>query len=183
VAVGMLVAGCTSGEPAVVQGGTFTFVSPGGKLEFSYPAAERQPIGELAGPVVSGESERISTKDHLGEVVVLNVWSTTCGPCRLEAVDLREAAATFSDQPVQFIGINVRDNRDAAADFEVSKGITYPSIEDPTMRTLLSIGGLPTGSIPLTLVLDKQGRVAQIWLRPVQRTELEATVRAVAAEI
>lgn len=165
-----------------MQGGTFTFVSPGGVKEFSYPIAERTSIGELAGPTVSGEPERISTKDHVGEVVVLNVWSTTCGPCRLEALDLREAAATFSDEPVQFIGINVKDNRDAAADFEVSKSLGYPSIDDRTMRTLLSINGLPTASIPLTIVLDKQGRVAQIWLRLVQRTELEATVRALAAE-
>lgn len=64
----------------------------------------------------------------------------------------------------------------------MSKGITYPSIDDPSMRTLLSISGLPTGAIPLTIALDKHGRVAQIWLRIVQQTELEAVVRALGAE-
>jgi hypothetical protein len=31
-------------------------------------------------------------------------------------------------------------------------------------------------------VLDKQGRVAQIWLRVVTQSELEATIRALVAE-
>ena len=35
------------------------------------------------------------------------------------------------------------------------------------MRTLLSIRGFPTGSIPSTIVIDKQGRVAHIWLEAI----------------
>lgn len=181
-AAALLLTGCTSGDDVVVQGGSFTFVSPGGEREFSYPPAERQPIGELAGPAVSGEKEKISTADHLGEVVVLNVWGSWCAPCRLEAEDLRDADESFAAEPVQFIGINVKDNQGAAADFEKSKNIGYPSISDPTMRTLLSINGFPTGSVPSTIVLDKQGRVAQIWLRVVTQSELEATIRALVAE-
>lgn len=181
-AAALILTGCTSGDDLVAQGGSFTFVSPGGEREFSYAPAEREPIGELAGPAVSGDKERISTADHVGEVVVLNVWGSWCAPCRLEAEDLRDADETFADEPVQFIGINIRDNVGAAADFEKSKNITYPSIFDRSMRTLLSIKGFPTGSVPSTIVLDKQGKVAQIWLRVVTRTELEATIRALVAE-
>ena len=35
------------------------------------------------------------------------------------------------------------------------------------MRTLLSIRGFPTGSIPSTIVIDQQGRVAHIWLEEI----------------
>lgn len=181
-AAALVLTGCTSGSDVVAIGGSFTFVSPGGEREFSYPEADRQPLGELAGPAVSGDRETISTADHLGEVVVLNVWGSWCAPCRLEAEDLRDAAASFDGEPVQFIGINVKDNVGAAADFEKTKDLNYPSIYDRNMRTLLSINGFPTGSVPSTIVLDKQGRVAQIWLRVITRTELEATVRALAVE-
>ena len=178
---GVLVSGCTSGSDAIAIGGSFTFVSPGGEREFTYPEAERQPINELAGPAVSGGGT-VSTKDHLGEVVVLNVWGSWCAPCRVEALELRESALEFADDPVQFLGINVKDNQGAAADFEKSKDLGYPSIYDQQLRTLLSISGFPTGSVPSTIVLDKEGRVAQIWLRVVTRSELDATIRALVAE-
>lgn len=44
----LVVAGCTSGRDAVAQGGTFDFVSPGGKTAIFYdPPASRGTIGDL----------------------------------------------------------------------------------------------------------------------------------------
>lgn len=177
-AAALTLSGCSDTVPA---GTTFVFVSPGGEREFSYPPAQRLPIRELSGPAVS-DGETISTADHLGKVVVLNIWGSWCAPCRLEAKDLQAVNETFRDDDVQFMGINVKDNDGAAADFEESFGITYPSISDPGMRTLLSIEGFPTGSIPSTIILDKQGRIAQIWLRVITEPELEATIRALLTE-
>ena len=65
---------------------------------------------------------------------------------------------------MQFLGVNVKDTKEAGADFVTSKQVSYPSIYDPSMRTLLSIRGFPTTAIPSTIVIDRQGRVAHIWL-------------------
>ena len=44
--------------------------------------------------------------------------------------------------------------------------MTFPSIYDPAMRTLIAFGGkYPTTVIPSTLVLDRQHRVAAVFLR------------------
>lgn len=83
---------------------------------------------------------------------------------------------------MQFIGIDVRDTRAGGRDFHTSFDVPYPSIFDPSMRTLLSLRGFPTSSIPSTIVLDREHRVAQIWLRRITATELTATVRAIATE-
>ena len=50
---------------------------------------------------------------------------------------------------VQFLGINVKDTKEAGADFVASKQVSYPSIYDPSMRTLLAIRGLPDRGHPL----------------------------------
>ncbi len=63
-----------------------------------------------------------------------------------------------------------------------AKQVPYPSIFDPSMRTLLAVRGYPTSAIPSTLVLDRQRRVAYIFLRVVTADELIAVVGAVAAE-
>ena len=113
---------------------------------------------------------------------MLNFWGSWCGPCREEAADLNVAAELSADRGVQFLGVNVRDSRDGAADFMAGKQVSFPSIFDPSMRTLLSVQGFPTSSIPSTIVLDRQHRVAHIFLGAVSAQQLDQVVAAVAAE-
>ena len=178
--VAVLAAGCSGGGGVPSPG--FEIVSPGGKIDFSYPISERKAIPELSGPAVIGD-ERISTADYRGYVVVLNVWGSWCAPCRAEAPYLITAARDLRDRGVRFIGINVRETREEAAAFEAARRVPYPSIFDSQMRTLLAIRGFPVSSIPSTIVLDRSGRVARIWLRAFTGpAELVAEVAEVAAE-
>lgn len=179
VAVVLGLAGC-AGSGRETSGG-FSFVSPGGRTDFAYPIAQRGVVEDLSGPDVASEGT-LALSDWAGQVVVINVWGSWCGPCRAEADDLNRAATALAGRGVQFLGINVRDNRDAAADFMAAKQVPYPSIFDPSMRTLLAVRGYPTSAIPSTLVLDRQRRVAYIFLRVVTADELIAVVGAVATE-
>lgn len=177
-------AGCTSNaQTGGIEGGSFVFVSPGGKAEFSYPADSRQTIGDFTGSSVTDPNTTIKLSDYGGKAMVLNVWGSWCGPCQGEAADLNVAAELSKDRPVQFLGINVKDdNRQPAADFIAGLGVVFPSIYDPTMRTLLSMRGFPTTTIPATIVLDRQHRVAHIYLRVVRAQELDQVVTALVAE-
>jgi len=180
--VGLMLAGCSTGNDAAVYGGSFTFVSPGGQLEFAYPAADRGTVANLSGENVAGDGT-LSVSDYAGQVVVLNFWGSWCSPCRAEAPALEQAAAALAPAGVQFLGINVKDTKSAAADFLASKQVGYPSIYDPSMRTLLAIKGYPASGIPSTIVLDRQGRVAHIWLQAIDDPqEMIDVVGAIAAE-
>lgn len=179
--VALTAVGCTSGNDATVYGGSFQFTSPGGATEYSYAAAERKKLDELSGPDLSGKNT-ISLSQFAGKVVVVNFWGSWCAPCRDEASELQRAWQSWSSRGVQFLGIDVKDPAGAGAAFNASKQISYPSIFDFSMRTLLSIRGYPTGSIPSTLVLDRQHRVAHIWLHPINSGDLNDVVTALAAE-
>ncbi|MCJ0891135.1 TlpA family protein disulfide reductase [Rhodococcus sp. ARC_M12] len=178
-----LVAGCSTGTDAVAQGGTFQFVSPGGKTDIFYEPDERGTIGELSGPDLMTEGKTTSLSDYDGDVVVLNVWGQWCGPCRGEADDLEEVYEATKSLGVEFLGINVRDeSQTAAQDFVVSNNVSYSSIYDPPMRTLNALGGVPTSVIPTTIVLDRQHRVAAVFLRELLAEDLQPVVERVAAE-
>ncbi|OBG80487.1 alkyl hydroperoxide reductase [Mycobacterium sp. NS-7484] len=172
----VLLTGCSTGDDAVAQGGTFEFVAPGGKTDIFYdPPESRGRPGKLTGPSLTDPAKTISLDDFAGQVVVINVWGQWCGPCRAEIGQLEKVYTETHDQGVAFLGINVRDNnRQAAVDFVTDRKVTFPSIYDPAMRTMIAFGGkYPTTVIPSTVVLDRQHRVAAVFLRELLAEDLE----------
>ena len=181
----LLVSGCSTGDDAVAQGGTFEFVAPGGKTDIFYdPPEKRGTPGKLSGPELTDPDKTISLEDFAGKVVVINVWGQWCAPCRTEMPHLQQVYDATRDQGVAFLGIDVRDNnRDAAVDFVTDRDITFPSIYDPPMRTLIAFGGkYPTTVIPSTVVLDREHRVAAVFLRELLAEDLRPVVERLAAE-
>jgi peroxiredoxin len=83
---------------------------------------------------------------------------------------------------VTVLGVAVRDDQQAAADFMRDRNLSYPSLFDQPGRTLQAFRGFPRKTIPSTLVLDRSHRVAAVFLTTVRASELLSVVQRVAAE-
>jgi len=153
-----LAAGCTSGPE-----------EPG-----------RRPAPALTGELLDGGTFDLAT--HRGEVVVVNFWASWCAPCRAEIGDLEATYQATKARGVTFVGINIRDpDRDKARAF-VEGRTTYPSLYDPSGRLSIGFAEFGTSAIPSTVVIDRQGRVAEVIRVAVRRADLEPVVARVAAE-
>ncbi|HNI70006.1 MAG TPA: TlpA disulfide reductase family protein [Marmoricola sp.] len=121
---------------------------------------QRVAPGPVKGTTLEGES--VSLDSFKGQVVVLNVWGSWCPPCRKEAPLLTEAARELAKEDVVFLGINTRDSStDQGLAFQKKYDVPYPSIYDPSGQNLLSFRRtLNPNSIPSTLIIDAEGRVA-----------------------
>ncbi|MFI5615454.1 TlpA family protein disulfide reductase [Amycolatopsis sp. NPDC051903] len=174
---------CSAGKDAVVTGGTFEFVSPGGRTQIFYdPPATRGTAPDLAGEGLQEPGTRLRLSDYPGKVVVINIWGAWCGPCRAETPQLETVFEQTHASGVQFLGIDVRDDRAAAQDFVRDRHVTYPSIFDSSGRTLLALNGYPRNVVPSTIVLDRRHRVAAIFLTALIASDLLPVVRRLAAE-
>jgi thiol-disulfide isomerase/thioredoxin len=111
----------------------------------------------------------------VGVPVVINIWSSWCGPCRGEAPAFAAAARTYG-QRVQFLGVDVRDERDAAVDFIRTYGLPYPSLFDPSgdIRARLGFVGQPE-----TLFYDDSGNVSSVYAGPIPADELHSRILAI----
>ncbi|GLB63533.1 alkyl hydroperoxide reductase [Dietzia sp. NCCP-2495] len=183
---GVLATGaCATGDDAVVAGpDTFEFVSPDGQIEIHYAPDERKPVAPLSGPDLLDPDTTLNVQeDHAGEVVILNLWGQWCGPCRAESDDLQRLQEEFEPQGATVFGINLRDpNRQKPVDFVTDNGITYPSIWDPSNAAVAALHGFPTSVVPATIILDKQHRVAAVYLAEITDEGLKDTVSGLLAE-
>ncbi len=155
---------------------------PDGKLGTSerYAIADRVAAPKLTGQLLDGE--RFDLAEWRGKIVVINFWGSWCAPCRLEAPRLEAAYRATTDSGVEFLGVDVRDGRDAAQAFEKDFGITYPSLFDPAGHVAVTFRRVPPNVVPATLVLDRRHRVAAVFRRAVEPGELEKVIGELMAE-
>lgn len=183
VAAVFLLGACTSDPNSVSaqaqKGDNKGYVSGDGTVERIAVDKRAEPV-QLTGTTLDGKAW--SATDERGKVVVLNKWGSWCPPCVAEAPALQKSWEAFqaAKRPVQFVGIDFRESAATGAAFVRSRGITYPSLSDPSGVADLSLQG-KAACTPTTLVLDQQGRIAGRVCGPVDATTLTGLVDDVLA--
>lgn len=178
-AAALLLGACTDAPP---PGETV----PGVRQGVTLPAPEDRepaPVDEEVQVLGEEEGTTLSLADHAGEVVVLNFWASWCGPCREEQPDLNEAAAALSDLPVTFLGVNIDDTVPNALAHVREFDIPYPSLFDPSVAYAAEFGAVGPRSIPTTILIDHEGRVAARLFGITDFIEVTALAERLAQEI
>jgi thiol-disulfide isomerase/thioredoxin len=93
-----------------------------------------------------------------GKPLIINVWASWCGPCRAEMGSLERLAKRLGARKVKVIGISTDDDAAAAAAFLTKSRVTFDNYLD---RNLLLENMLGANTIPLTVLVDAQGRVVK----------------------
>ncbi len=92
--------------------------------------------------------------------MVVNLWASTCGPCRREMPILQDFHEEYGDR-VQVVGIDYQDvQTEAAMDLVRQTGATYPLLADP-QSDLSGAAPFPVlRGLPFLALVDAEGRVA-----------------------
>lgn len=175
LALAAALAGCSApGVSAEYEPGGGEYVSGDGTTHF-WPTDERgEPIA-FAGETESGDT--LSSDELAGQVVLVNFWYASCGPCRTEVLDLNDLYDEYGDQ-VAFVGVDIRDSAAQAQSFMDEFEVQYPSILDVNDNavTLAFATPAPPTTTPTTYLLDAQGRVAARFTSAIQSPSVVAAM-------
>jgi thiol-disulfide isomerase/thioredoxin len=153
---------------------------PGNGAAVVYKAGHRHAADAVSGTTLAGTP--LDLASLRGKIVVVNFWSSDCGPCHGEAQGFNQVARDDASKGVAFVGIDERDDKASARHFEQSQRVPYPSIFDPSAQLTLAFPGSAPSSTPATLVLDRQGKIAARVNGAMEYTQLNALVNHLIAE-
>jgi len=176
----LAVSACSAGHDAVDGSGAgkFRYVAAT-KTGSVIPPGSRKRADNVHGELIGGGPWRLS--DRRGKVVLINFWASWCGPCVIESPMLNQVYQQSKASGVDFVGMDVKDQRDAARAFIADHHMSYPMVYDEPARTALQLG-IPTGGLPVTVLIDRQGRVAAAYLGAVAYLDINPVVTKLAAE-
>lgn len=90
------------------------------------PASPRSPVApppvvSLPASITEAElkavsGEPIKLANYSGKVLLVNLWATWCGPCRLETPELVKLHKEFRSQGVEIVGLSTEDPKESEAD-------------------------------------------------------------------
>jgi thiol-disulfide isomerase/thioredoxin len=140
----------------------------------SLPSEQAEPSGDVLPDVEIeelGGGGTISLADIEGPAVV-NLWATWCAPCRREIPDFEAVHQARRDE-VRFVGINIGEGSDQAAEFLTDVGATYDQYLDSEGFVVTE---LRTSTMPVTVVLDADGFITKRHLGPLDEDGLNDAI-------
>src|SRR5262249_20881149 len=137
-----------------------------------------KPAPDFALPAVKGRSLGLAASDLTGRVSLVNVFASSCLPCRDEHPLLMRLKA---DGTVPILGLDYKDKPDDAARWLDGMG-------DPYTRTGADIDGrvaIDWGvyGVPETFVVDARGRIAFKQIGPLRPADLDRTILPLIARL
>jgi len=137
-------------------------------------------IGKLA-PDITGttlDGDILALSDLRGDIVLVNVFASWCGPCRAETPHLVEVFDKVDNEGIEFVGLNLSESSDAVRIFKDEFDINFPLLlnQDGRLTEIYQPIGLPT-----SWFIDADGVVRYVFAGPMTKDMLTGILEDIEA--
>ncbi len=130
-----------------------------------------------ANPMAPGAAAK-SIANYEGEVVLLNIWATWCGPCRIEMPSMQRLEEMLGPKGLKIVAISVDvpGMEPRINEFAEELKLSFEILHDPSQEIEQTY---QTTGVPETFIIGRDGRVrrrvigADDWSSPANVAFLE----------
>lgn len=149
--------------------------------------ADRLPNPQQGFPAPGFELETLtgettSLADYRGQVVIVNLWASWCGPCRAEMPALERVYTDLKAEGLVVLGVNstAQDTEADARSFTSEYALTFPILLD---RDDIVSQTYRLRSLPSTFIVDRHGVIDAVLIGgPLSEAVLRSKVEDLLAE-
>jgi peroxiredoxin len=123
--------------------------------------------------LISVDGQEVSTQSLLDTPLIINVWYSTCEPCRRELPAFADADAQYRNQ-VRFVGVNIKDSASVAKEFASQYGVKFELLLDKNGQFISQLG---IATAPVTLAINPQGVIVGQKAGEISAGELDELVK------
>jgi thiol-disulfide isomerase/thioredoxin len=155
------VSSCNSNDPSPAT----TSSAPNSPQQTASPGLSALPPPVLQAQLRSANGAQLKLSDYSGKVMLVNLWATWCGPCRIETPELVRLNKEFQSRGVEIVGLSTEDP-DASAQsvrqFVKDNNVDYHiGWATPEVAAILMQG---SGSIPQSFIITRDGRILRRFI-------------------
>src|SRR5882672_3823563 len=159
------ISSCNSGDephknPSVATGNGAARNAPARNL--APPLLTTLPASVVDAELKAVTGAPIKLSSYSGKVLLVNLWATWCGPCRLETTELVKLHKEFRSQGVEVVGLSTEDpddSADAVREFVHNYNVDYRVGWSGEQVAITLMQGQE--SIPQSYVISRSGRVVK----------------------
>jgi len=120
------------------------------------------------------QGRHVNLKAMRGHVVLLSFWATWCAPCQIEMAKFAEWRTEYGELGFEVIAVSMDDEDAAARAFVAKMKLGFPvTMGDAKLGKLY--GGVL--GLPLTFLIDREGRVAAVFKGEADLTSMESALK------
>ena len=146
-----------------------------------FPLGPGNRAPEFRAATLDETREERTLADYRGDVVLLNVWATWCGPCEAEMPSMQLLHESYADSGLRIVAVSIDDPgsepiiRDFVRKYELTFDILHDRTKDITRK-------YRTMAVPETFVIGRDGVIrrktyVQDWNTPANRALISQLVR------
>ncbi|HKJ48967.1 MAG TPA: TlpA disulfide reductase family protein [Christiangramia sp.] len=106
------------------------------------------------------EGNTVALEDLKGNVVFLDIWTTSCGPCIQAMPEIKKLQDDFEDQNIKFVSIGVESKKERVQEILRMKNLGgiqlfHPSKDEEIMKKYA------VTSFPRYVLIDEEGKIVE----------------------
>jgi peroxiredoxin len=126
----------------------------------SWKVKTGDPVPAVALTATDGTSHNVA--DKKGNVVLVAIFATWCGPCRQELPELdAELYKRFKDKGLLVYAVNAGEDKATVDGFAKSSGLSFPLLLDEQSQFSDALGG---SYLPRGILVDKDGKIQDLFV-------------------